>query len=750
MIKIKDLGIGYKIVIVITLAALLPLFAVGYYSNVKSSEALEANALSSMDFGVQEISSRINSFINVVKQDAVFIKGVPPVQGIIRARDNNGFDAQGGSTTQQWMDRLGSIYSNFGKSKPYYLQLRYINETGKEMVRVDFDEARATMIPQKKLQNKAKSSYFRETMKLPAGQVYVSAFNLNREAGQIEVPHKPVVRFGVPVFDKKGKRRGVVVLNVLGQGILNYVPEGENGVQGHFYLANSEGYYLYHKDNNKTWGFDLNRPDKLFNDMSGLAHLSTTNIQHGRLTEGDLDMAYALVHPNPENKNIRWILVNAVPRSVILSSVADFQNALYLLALVSLVITISFGLWLSRSWFVSPLTNILQVLNSFAGGNLSVRVQGMGKDEVGQVGNAFNNMAQEQEKTQQREREQAERERLQLEELRKAADISERVEVLRGHIEKVANGDLRDLIDAQGDDDLAQLGAHLNGMTTSLAEVSSDIRGMATQISSTVAELSNVTNSQAAAATQQASSISETTTTLQEIKSTSLQTLDKAQALGSSAERTKLESSQGLVAVQQSIAGMESIRKQVEEIANTIQALQKQNQQIGEITEVVNDLALQSKILAMNASIEAAKAGEAGKGFAVVAGEVKELAEQSQESTDQVQKILQDIHTATDLAVKATKEGSEGMDNGISLVERTGEVMQALSEVIQDTMRASEQIVAAVRQEASGIDQVTHAMTDINKSVQTFVSSSRQTKDANQELSVMAKKLRDSVSVYKT
>src|SRR4029077_15008864 len=116
--------------------------------------------------------------------------------------------------------------------------------------------------------------------------------------------------------------------------------------------------------------------------------------------------------------------------------------------------------------------------------------------------------------------------------------------------------------------------------------------------------------------------------------------------LGEIAERTQEKGQLGLEAVEQSIQGMKSVRDKVQMIAQTILDLSNQTQQVGEITSVVNTLAQQSKMLALNASIEAAKAGEAGKGFAVVATEVKNLAEQSEQSTTQVQKILEDIRRA--------------------------------------------------------------------------------------------------------
>jgi methyl-accepting chemotaxis protein len=317
-------------------------------------------------------------------------------------------------------------------------------------------------------------------------------------------------------------------------------------------------------------------------------------------------------------------------------------------------------------------------------------------------------------------------------------------------IEKVASGDLSNRLDVEGNDDLSKMGIFLNNMTDNLAGITSKIRAAGNAIVATVGELAASVNAQSAGASEQAVAINQTTTTLEEIKQTTTQTLEKAQALGSAAERTRQESSQGQAVVQQVITSMGSIRDKVNDIAQAILSLSEQTHQIGEITDVVTDLAQQSKMLALNASIEAAKAGEAGKGFAVVADEVKELAEQSQQSTAQVQKILQDIRHATDRAVMTTEEGTRGVDEGMSLVERTGEVMQALGGVIHDSVMASQQIVAAVRQEVTGVDQVNSAMSEINKVTQSFVASSQQTQSASEDLKQLAEQMQDSINIYKS
>ncbi len=323
------------------------------------------------------------------------------------------------------------------------------------------------------------------------------------------------------------------------------------------------------------------------------------------------------------------------------------------------------------------------------------------------------------------------------------------VSTFRRQSSRIAIGDLTQRIMITSHDELGLLGQDLNTMTESLASITKQITDGCHHMVTTLEEVKHAVDSQSSGASEQASSINQITASLAEIEKSSTQTIEKTTALGEAAQRTQEKGELGLEAIEQSILGMKTVREKVQMIAQTILDLSNKTQQIGEITAVVNTLAQQSKMLALNASIEAAKAGEAGKGFAVVAEEVKNLAEQSEQSTTQVQRILEDIRHATEKAVMATEEGTKGVDHGTGLVEQTGEVVRSLSEVIHEATIATQQIEAAVRQESVGIEQITAGMNEINQVTSSFVESVKQTTEAVSHLSGIAKNLKDNADVYK-
>jgi methyl-accepting chemotaxis protein len=315
--------------------------------------------------------------------------------------------------------------------------------------------------------------------------------------------------------------------------------------------------------------------------------------------------------------------------------------------------------------------------------------------------------------------------------------------------DQLAAGDLRVKVPDFGRNELGALSHSFNRMTENLAKLIKASKDASGKMFETLDNLKQIINVQVSSATEQASSVNETTSAAQQIKTSSGVTLEKAKELGKSANQTRQEGEKGFESVKKAVGGMNMIKEKVEAIAQSILGLSEHTQQIGETTAAVAGLAQQSKLLSLNASIEAAKAGDAGKGFAVVASEVRNLAEQSQQATTKVQKILQDIQQATDRAVMATEEGSKEVETGLSSINDTGNVIQQLTQVINDTVGATQQIVAALQQEVGGIDQIAEAMQEINKATEQLTKSAKQTEESSTLLSTVFESMKSGISSYK-
>ena len=322
-------------------------------------------------------------------------------------------------------------------------------------------------------------------------------------------------------------------------------------------------------------------------------------------------------------------------------------------------------------------------------------------------------------------------------------------------VQRVAQGDLTSRLNLsdnglgrQQNQEIIQLGENLNSMVNGLADMASQAREVSLKIASTTSEILAATTQQLASATEQDTTINQTSTTTTEVLATVTQTAERAENVAQVAQRSLEVSQQGEQAVRDSIDGMLMIRHQVEGIAENILSLSEKTQQIGNIIASVNNLAEQSKVLALNASIEAARAGEEGKSFAVVAMEVRNLAEQSREATDQVREILNEIQQATNTAVMATEEGIKGVDTGQSLINRTGETIQELAAVIGEAAQAASRIAASTHQQTVGMDQLSAAMDNIRQASVQTTASVQQAERSAQGLSSMAQQMQDAVSRY--
>lgn len=414
--------------------------------------------------------------------------------------------------------------------------------------------------------------------------------------------------------------------------------------------------------------------------------------------------------------------------------------------LISVITSIIITIYLSRS-IINPINYAIGIANEIAGGGRNIKINISRNDEAGELLIALSRMNKSIKESEEKIESSAKENRKLYDSIANAANL------FGEHASLVASGDFSKQIDLSTGNlqkgVITKLGTDLNMMTKNLNVITSEILKTSKDIIVNLENVRSAMNDQSSGASEQASSINEITASIAEIDKSALQTMNKAKSLGEIAEKTRKNGQLGLDSIQNSISGIKIVKDKVQAIALTILELSKQTQQVGEITAVVNNLAQQSKMLALNASIEAAKAGEAGKGFAVVATEVKNLAEQSEQSTTQVQKILENIKLSTEKSVMVTEEGTKGVDIGLGLIEQTGQIIQNLNDVIREASITSQQIEAAVRQETSAIEQITAGMNEINTVTATFVASIKQTTTAMDDLNAISTKLKSSVEIYK-
>lgn len=436
--------------------------------------------------------------------------------------------------------------------------------------------------------------------------------------------------------------------------------------------------------------------------------------------------------------SLNWAVIGEIDQAQAYMPINNMAALIAVVVVVATVLIVIVAYLVARS-ISQPIRRMAGSASRIAGGNLEERVDIRSQNEIGMLGQAFNDMADDL-------RDVVESERESKEALEKA------VGNYTGFVQRVANGDLKSRLELNGNgdngNDLYQLGVNLNVMVESLSSMAWQVREASQSLSAAAAEIQAAMTQQTATATEQDVTVTQTVATVEEVRTTVTQTAERAQSVADASQQSVNVSRSGEEAITRSIDGMRTIQERVEGIAENILVLSERTQQIGEIIETVNALADQSKLLALNASIEAARAGEEGRGFAVVAMEVRQLAEQSRDATARVRDILNEIQQATNTAVMVTEEGSKGAEQGMSLVTSAGESIRELASTIEVAAQAAVQIAASTHQQTNGMDQLNSAMLQIKQATTQTAATTRQTEQSLHDLTEMARRLEEAAARY--
>ncbi len=336
--------------------------------------------------------------------------------------------------------------------------------------------------------------------------------------------------------------------------------------------------------------------------------------------------------------------------------------------------------------------------------------------------------------------------------------LQSRIEELSRSLELTAGGDLT--LDPGHDLDLdptasysaplALLSSSLQHTVGNLRSLVDQVRGGGEHLASSAAQLLATAEETAAGASQQSSAVSETTSTIAQLAATAAAIAQTAQAVAAGADKTLLLVQEGSQAVEDSVLSMSRIAARVDDMGARSVELGEQSKQIVRILQVIDDLSDQTNLLALNAAIEAARAGEHGRGFAVVAAEVRKLAERAQESTGQIQAIVDAIQRGTTAAISATADGAQEVRAGVELARGAVSSLSRISGIVDETTAAAKEISIATQQQRSASDQVVAAMNQVSDVSRQYAVGSRQAAAAAAELHELAGDLRGAIARFRT
>lgn len=260
-------------------------------------------------------------------------------------------------------------------------------------------------------------------------------------------------------------------------------------------------------------------------------------------------------------------------------------------------------------------------------------------------------------------------------------------------------------------------------------------------IQSSSSELQAAANQQTAGAKEQVASMTEISATIKELMATAKQIADSAQGVAGIADSASSAAKGGDQTVGRAQAEVLSIRKQVDLVVEHMLDLGKKSQQIGGILEIINELAEQTNILSINATIEAAGAGESGKRFAVVADEIRKLADRVGGSTKEIRGLIDEIRAAVNAAVMATEGGSKAVDAGSRQFAEVTAVFRQISDLLSNTNEAAREIELSTKQQSTAVDQVNVAVANVAQAAREAEASSAQVLQTVAELTTLSRDL---------
>ncbi len=389
-------SIVYKLSLSTVLLVLVSVGVVGGVFYTKTMELLVEIALEDIAVEINNAGRRLQEHIKGQGEDILFLYNAPPVQGLLRAQNTGNYDKQGKSTHKQWAQRLELIFTAFLESKPSYLKLRFIDKQGQEIVVVGREGDKIVALSNERLQNKAHRTYMRDTLMLPAGEIYLSSINLNREHGKVSEPHQEVLRSATPVYDdRNGEVAGIVLITAEIGHTLFDIQNDIQDVGSTIYITNDHGGYLLHPDASKTYGFDLGKRYRIQEDIPQLARMFLPDNQQLNFilrpedTDGQNVMNFTLIALDPDRPE-RFI---AVGITQLYSNIEEKQigvlgNVLRLslvLAVAVMLLAIVFAYRVSR-----PIKQITQVIEDYANQRETTAVMPVNhSDEIGVLARSY-------------------------------------------------------------------------------------------------------------------------------------------------------------------------------------------------------------------------------------------------------------------------------------------------------------------------------------------------------------------------
>jgi methyl-accepting chemotaxis protein len=308
----------------------------------------------------------------------------------------------------------------------------------------------------------------------------------------------------------------------------------------------------------------------------------------------------------------------------------------------------------------------------------------------------------------------------------------------------IGSGDLSgQLLPVNGNDELTDLTQSINVMSGNLSHIVSKILGSSEQLGSSAEELSAVTHQTSGNLLEQQSQTEQVAAAMNEMASTVQEVASNISNTALAAQTAHTETQQGQTNVEQAIVAIQQLARRIEGAATTISKVESDSKEISSVMSVIKSIAEQTNLLALNAAIEAARAGEQGRGFAVVADEVRALASRTQDSTEEINQVIEKLQFGSREAVEVMGKSQEEAQNAVDKATKAGQSLSIITSSVDRINDMSIQIASAAEQQIYTSDEINRNIITISEMSQDTTNGAEQTALATEELSRLASDLQD-------
>jgi methyl-accepting chemotaxis protein len=432
---------------------------------------------------------------------------------------------------------------------------------------------------------------------------------------------------------------------------------------------------------------------------------------------------------------------------------ASFKLLSTAVVIISLLAGLIMAFFIARI-ITHPIKTLQEKAHEISIGNYNVEIDIVSKDEVGALAKAFLEMVKNIKKSKddleaaknsvERKVEEAIRESE-----RKKQYLSSSVGSILAEMEKFADGNLTVKLNENEEGEIGKLFIGFNRVVSNIKLMIKRITETVKTISRATSEISSSTTEMATGSEEQSTQTEEITAAIEEMSKTILETSENTSFAAKASQNAGKTASEGGIAFKETITGMEKISNVVNNSSEKIIQLSNSSVQIGEIINVIDDIADQTNLLALNAAIEAARAGEQGRGFAIVADEVRKLAERTTKATTEVAIVIKQIQKETGEAVESMKKGTIEVERGKQLVNKVGESLDLIIKNSQSVEEIILQVAAASNQQSAASEEISRNIESINNVVQQNTLGIHQISKSAESLNQMTSNLDELVSKFK-